>query len=1378
MGALATSADDGSESVLPLAVAQVLGTGGSVAGAGFLIGEGVMVTCAHVVTDSGGTPGTEVSVVFPYAPGAPRMAGEVLGEPWRGPEDRDVAIVRLERTPDGVEPMPLGSATGCQGHRVRSFGFPAQAPPGGHFGSGTASGLLPITGGSGPLLQLTDANDVTIGFSGAPVVDEVTGLVIGMVNAIAVPDGHQKGQDIAYVTPTRTLREIWPALIEREICPYQELKPFTTAHARWFEGRDDAARQVLDGLAGGQRVVLLLGPSGAGKSSLVQAGVLPHLAAGRLPGSDRWLPVLARPGQDLLAELERTGLPGAGTEGITTAVTSRLAADPAHERVVLIIDQFEELLAHPVGDRQGPAGPLDAFEEITEAINSHVALSVILIMRDDFYSQLSALAPRLLDAALPGLLNVPSRLSRDDLEAIITRPARDVGARFQPGLPDQIITDVLAAAPQAGTTLQAPVTVLPLLEVTLSRLWARRHDYDGYLTHDAYRRIGGVTGALATWCDTALNDLKGDQKAIAQRILTALVRPADDTSRTPAVRQQVPVKELCDVATAPSTPDGDQSASTVLATLTRHRIVTTRTVRTPGRPDGDPGTAVAELIHDALIRDWGTLRDWVDQDHRFHEWLHRARTHYARWQEGKEDLFKGRALAEGVDWSHHRSLPGELADFLSTSREHQQAVSRRLMRLNVILATALAMALIAGVAFWQRQTAVAERQVALSRQLAADSSTLIASNPDLASLLAVRAYRTSHSSEAVASLYAAADLPLRHRLTGHADTVDSAAFSPDGHTLATAGFDGTVRLWDVATGATRTTLTLAGRTGAVRSVAFSPDGHTLATGSFDGTVRLWDVGTGTTRTTLTGHSVQVLSVEFSPDGRTLASAGFDHTVRLWDVATGTTRTTLTGHTRAIRSVAFSPDGRTLATGSDDGTARLWDVATGTTRTTIHNHTRAVQSVAFSPDGHTLATGDGTARLWDVATGTIRTTLPGHAGAVQSVAFSPDGHTLAAGGDNGTAQLFDVATRTIRIIIIGHTGKVLSVEFSPDGHTLATTGDDRTARLWDVAAGTTRLTLGGHAGAVQSVAFSPDGHTLATGDGTARLWDVATGTIRTTLPGHAGAVQSVAFSPDGHTLATAGFGGTARLWDVATGTIRTTLPGQALTMAFSPDGRTLAAGSDDGALRLWDVATGTIRATLATLAGHAGQLAFSPDGRILAVGSISDGTLRLWDVTTRRIRTTLTGHTAQILSAAFSPDGRTLATASLDHTARLWDVATGTARTLPVHTDTVDSVAFSPDGHTLATGSVGGAARLWDVATGTIRTTLTGHTDTVHSVAFSPDGHTLATGSNDTTARLWYVSLPGLSTAINRICQAVHRDFTPQERSAYLQGQSTKRTCTS
>jgi WD40 repeat protein len=1367
----------GSPAPLAAGIVQVLNGAGAPAGAGFVAGQDVVLTCAHVVIAAGGGPGRRVRLRFPQLDGTPQVQAEVLPGGWRKSEDQDIAVLRIDDLPPGAEVLPLGAAAGCRGHAVRSFGFPAQAVTGGHHGYGKAGDLLRPGPDAGVLLQVSDANDLTQGFSGGPVLDDKTGLVVGMLTAITRVDVHSRGSGIAYATATETLREAWPALRVRDLCPYRGLEQFTAEHADWFHGRAGAVERVLTALATHPPALLLLGPSGAGKSSLIQAGVLPALANGALPGSDRRAVLVTRPGSGLRAGLQRLAASAAETSG--SGAGDRPAGQAPGGRLVLVLDQFEELLTPPAA---APAGLDDAhhdvLRELAEAIGTP-GPSVVLLMRDDFYPRLAALAPDLLNAVAAAMVNIPATLTSQDLHDVITRPADAVGARCQDGLAERIISDVLTADPQTAGPRHAPTTVLPLLEVTLQQLWQRRDD--GQLTHHAYERIGGVTGSLATWCDAVIDRLPHDQRLTAQRVLTALVRPADTARGIPAVRQRLPIATLNDLAhNAAPTSDGqtgggqeaDHAIDQVLATLTTDRIIITGTTTLP---DGTPDQPVAELIHDALIRDWATLRGWVEQDHRFQDWLRRADERRARSTRRDtahpDDLLAGSDLAEGLDWAQHRRLPHDTATFLAASHHRQRARTRRARQVTLALAVALVVALAgAGVALRQRQNAVAAQQVAvdaqqlaLSRQLAAQSTTVVATDPDLASLLAVAAYRTRPTTEATASLYAAAALPLEHRLAGHAGPVDHLVFAERGNALATLDGNDIARLWNTRSGRLLATLT-----GKVHDAAFSPDGKMLATGGADGTVRLWNAGNGQTRAALTGHTGLVGKVAFSPDGRILATGGEDRAVRLWDAGDGRLRATLRGHPGAVTDLTFARDGRTLVTGSfdysaDDTGVRLWDVAKGRPGPALAGDVTPADLMMLSPDGRLLAAGadDGTVGLWTTADGRLRATLTGHTGPVTDLQFSPDGRTLATGSfgteaADGTVRLWNPATASRGRVLSGHHS---SMAFSPDSRTLATADDVNAVRLWDPRTGKSRATLTGLDG-IHTLAFSPDGRTLATGtfDGAVTLWDPDSKRLRATLPGRTPWLNTMIFSPDGLALATAGNDGAARLWDADAGRPRRTLQGDAdlATVVFSPDGRALITADRAGSARSWDTGTGRPRPALAPRGDTVTAVTLSPDGASVAVASSSvlgdDSTIRLWDIAGRRLRATLVGHAGTAYTVLFTRDGRTLASWSLgaedgDGLVRLWDAADGRLRATlfdqPDDAETATAAAFSPDGRTLATGSSAGddlgRVRLWDAGSGKLRAAPAGRPGLIYDVAFSPDGRTLASGDSDGVVQLWNVA---------------------------------------
>ena len=276
---------------------------------------------------------------------------------------------------------------------------------------------------------------------------------------------------------------------------------------------------------------------------------------------------------------------------------------------------------------------------------------------------------------------------------------------------------------------------------------------------------------------------------------------------------------------------------------------------------------------------------------------------------------------------------------------------------------------------------------------------------------------------------------------GHSAPLNAVAVSPDGRTLASAGEDRVVLLWDLASG--RVLHSLDEHREAVWGLAFSPDGQLLATASRDATIVLWDVPSGVQIRTLHGSPRSPSRVRFSPDGNTLAGAGKGGIVMLWDVDGGKEGSAVRGHGRAVRGVAFSPDGKRFASGSQDETVLLYDRDGGRVRQQFMAPA-AVNDVAFSPDGRTLAAvcdgPKGAVCLWDLASG-LETSLPdGHAGGALGLAFSPSAPLLATCGADGAVRLWDCRAadsppRTIGPGPFG--GAVRSVAFAPNGRYLYT-----------------------------------------------------------------------------------------------------------------------------------------------------------------------------------------------------------------------------------------------------------------------------------------------------------------------------------------------------
>jgi WD40 repeat protein len=547
------------------------------------------------------------------------------------------------------------------------------------------------------------------------------------------------------------------------------------------------------------------------------------------------------------------------------------------------------------------------------------------------------------------------------------------------------------------------------------------------------------------------------------------------------------------------------------------------------------------------------------------------------------------------------------------------------------------------------------------------------------------------------------DLPnpaLRTVLASGYDWADCLVIAPGGRWAAACSKDGTVRIWDVATGEARPASPDGG--GAVRAAAVTPDGTQLVTAGADGGIRVWDAGVIRSRDAFAcGAPLKAVSV--TADGGGLAAVCADGTVQIRDAADGRLRAVYPGCSGSQAAhadkVAVTADGTCLVSALFTW-VQVWDAQAG--------------QACLGFETYVESAGDDPPLQFKAADGkTHRGYRGGRYYRVSAVAVAPDGSWLATGGTDGEVRTWDAATGQVRAFFAAHDGSVTALGVAPDGKWLATTGDDRLIRVWDVAALHAQGNPGVPRRPASALAAAPDGNWVATyGDKKVQVWNAATRQARTILANPRDQVGLdpvlMAVAPDGSWLATAGdSSGSVQLWDTATWQSRTVIVGVAATaMTPAPDGTWLATASGwEGTITLWDTATWQNQVTLVGQNARITDMAAAPDGSWLAAAGDDDGRrdILIWDIAERQPRASLYGtYHGRVTAMAVARDGSWLATASNDLLMRviIWDPSTGQPLGVIPRSAPTWALAVAPAGNWLAIAGQDQTVLVCDTATWT------------------------------------------------------------------------------
>lgn len=1166
--------------------------------------------------------------------------------------------------------------------------------------------------------------------------------------------------------------------------PYMGLRYFDASDADLFFGRDALTRELL-ARAQKESFLAIVGASGSGKSSVARAGLIPAWTKENVKGIVHVITPTAHPLESLAASLTHD------SESVTATATlmDDLAKDVrslrlfvkkafGETKVLLLVDQFEETFTLCKNQEERKA----FIENLLSLAEEDSAARVVITLRADFYHHC---------AEYEGLRLVLEKhqayigaMTPDELRAAILQPAERNGWNFEPALVDLILQDV-GAEPGA----------LPLLSHALLETWKRRQGHT--LTLQGYHEAGGVKKAIAQTAESVYDRLSPEEQTIARGIFLRLTELGEGVQDT---RRRVQLDEL----------GTNDAVGKVLKTLIDARLVTTEKDN-------------AEVAHEALIREWGTLRKWLDEDRESLR-LHRHLTESAQeWERSaRNELYlvhRGGRLDDTLSFKEVstfqiNTLEQNYLEACVELRNKEQRERERRLRYTVFTSIAAAIIFLALGGFGmvksneaasQASTAQAASTLAVEQQLEAEIKSRIArsgelsslalyhqeSNLPLSHLLSIEAYNVMDTDSSKSSLFKL--LHDNYRLKRFFYTEDdyqyAVAFHPDGKIFASIGSEGDVLFWDLKTRKIIDKVEVLDWPH-VNSLIFHPNGNTIASYG-GGKIIITDFNTKETVQGLSFDDVE--SIIYNNEGTLLAGIS-ENEIKVWETVNYSLVFSKGKEAAKFSTgIAFSPTGDNIAFGDLDNNIFLLSLQEEKIDWLFKQEYNA-DCIAFDPRGKLLVVCNyKEINLWDINNyELLKTPLLGHTEAITSIVYKYDGERLYSAGWDGTIIRWNMNEYSQQgPELHGQTGVVRDLAISPDGKDLISAGGEYLI-LWDIW-NVSFNPINSVETDVTALDVGKDKNLLATGtdDGKVYIWDIAEGaSLLGTFSSNTPPVLDIEFALDDQILVFSDKGNEITIVDLESqevlakiwGSSAETIFGDFNPIAISPDGRTLLRIGENGGIDLIDVLSQeNVMGMQSCSFGSILATDFSPDGKYVAVSTWTE--LCVWDLSTREeVPVNQSQDLYNVWDIAFSPDGSMLAIVNSDDIL-IWATDNWSRLGEPLVDNEISrrwnppwNLSFSSDSVYLA-AKYNSNVLVWDTRTHRVFGTTIVVAPEYGKIAYSPDDRYLYSGGAGTSyAGNVYVYDMQPKNWIAILCDKVGRNFTELEWEIYFPGEEYRLTC--